>query len=104
MARELPDGCGSPGDRLHDRAGLAQASVHDQSTATPGGSYCHNRGRRTGRDVMRVGFQGDAIGVVFGRARKGGETVLFVDGTRIGMVSFKIPRANSTGCCNSIVE
>ena len=55
----------------------------------PGGSYCDNRGRRTGRDVLRVGFQGDSIDLVFGRAKAGGKAVLFVDGTRIGTVSFK---------------
>ena len=57
--------------------------------AAPGGSYCDNRGRRAGRDVLRVGFQGDAIDLVFGRAKAGGKAVLFVDGTRIGTVSFE---------------
>ena len=55
----------------------------------PGGSYCDNRGKRAGRDVLRVGFQGDSIDVVFGRAKAGGKAVLFVDGERVGAVSFK---------------
>ncbi|MCF6378486.1 immune inhibitor A [Nocardioides KLBMP 9356] len=54
----------------------------------PGGSYCDNRGKRPGRDVLRVGFQGDAVDVVFGTAKRGGRAVLFVDGTRVGTVSF----------------
>ena len=57
--------------------------------AAPGGSYCDNRGKRTGRDVLRVGFQGDAIDVVFGKAKAGGKAVLFIDGTRVGTVSFR---------------
>ncbi|HSU02429.1 MAG TPA: PKD domain-containing protein [Nocardioides sp.] len=61
--------------------------------AAPGGSYCDNRGKRAGRDVLRVGFEGDAIDLVLGRARAGGKAVLFVDGTRIGTVSFKGRRA-----------
>ena len=59
----------------------------------PGGSYCDNRGKRPGRDVLRVGFQGDAIDVVFGRTKAGGKAVLFIDGERIGTLSFKGRRA-----------
>jgi PKD repeat protein len=57
--------------------------------AAPGGSYCDNRGKRAGRDVLRVGFEGDAIDLVFGRAKAGGKAVLFVDGERVGTVSFQ---------------
>ncbi|WP_210503232.1 PKD domain-containing protein [Nocardioides xinjiangensis] len=59
----------------------------------PGGSYCDNRGRRPGRDVLRLTFEGDAVDVVLGRAARGGRAVLFVDGERIGTVSFAGRRA-----------
>jgi M6 family metalloprotease-like protein len=55
----------------------------------PGGSYCDNGGKRPGRDVLRLGFQGDSVSIVFGRARRGGKAVLFVDGERVGTLSFK---------------
>ena len=55
----------------------------------PGGSYCDNGGRGTGRDVLRLGFEGDKVDVVFGRAKRGGKAVLFIDGDRVGRLSFK---------------
>ena len=54
----------------------------------PGGTYCDNGGTRSGRDILRLGFRGDAVDVVFGRARRGGRAVLFVDGERVGTLSF----------------
>ena len=54
----------------------------------PGGSYCDNGGTRPGRDVLRLGFEGDSVDIVFGRARRGGRAVLFVDGERVGTLSF----------------
>ncbi|MCW2738328.1 PKD domain-containing protein [Nocardioides sp.] len=54
----------------------------------PGGSYCDNGGTRRGRDVLRLGFQGDTVALAFGRARRGGKAVLFIDGERVGVVSF----------------
>jgi M6 family metalloprotease-like protein len=59
----------------------------------PGGSYCDNGGTRSGRDVLRLGFEGDALDIVFGRARRGGRAVLFVDGERVGTLSFHGRRA-----------
>ncbi|WP_439937678.1 PKD domain-containing protein [Nocardia sp. N13] len=59
----------------------------------PGGSYCDNGGTRAGRDVLRLGFEGDALDIVFGRARRGGKAVLFVDGERVGTLSFDGRRA-----------
>jgi M6 family metalloprotease-like protein len=55
----------------------------------PGGSYCDNRGTRAGRDILRLGFQGGSVDIVFGRAKKGGKAVLYVDGDRIGTLSFR---------------
>ena len=43
--------------------------------------------------MLRVGFQGDAIDLVFGRAMAGGKAVLFVDGVRVGTLSFTGRRA-----------
>jgi M6 family metalloprotease-like protein len=54
----------------------------------PGGSYCDNAGTRSRRDVLRLGFEGGSVDIVFGRARRGGKAVLFVDGERIGRLSF----------------
>ena len=54
----------------------------------PGGTYCDNGGTRRGRDVLRLGFRGDSVDLVFGRARRGGTAVLFVDGERVGRLSF----------------
>ena len=54
----------------------------------PGGSYCDNGGTGRGRDAMRVTFRGDVLDLVFGRARRGGRAVLFVDGERVAVVSF----------------
>jgi M6 family metalloprotease-like protein len=59
----------------------------------PGGSYCDNGGTRPGRDVLRLGFQGGSVGIVFGRARGGGRAVLFIDGERVGTLSFDGRRA-----------
>lgn len=59
----------------------------------PGGSYCDNGGTRRGRDVLRLGFQGGSVGIVFGRARRGGKAVLFIDGERVGTISFAGRRA-----------
>ena len=54
----------------------------------PGGSYCDNGGSRPGRDVLRLGFQGESVGIVFGRARGGGRATIFVDGERVGLIVF----------------
>jgi PKD repeat protein len=61
--------------------------------AAPGGTYCDNGGTRAGRDVLRLGFRGDSVDVVFGRARRGGRAVLFVDGERVGTLVFTGRRA-----------
>jgi hypothetical protein len=54
----------------------------------PGGSYCDNAGTRPGRDVLRLGFRGDSVDIVYGRAQRGGRAVLFIDGERVGTLSF----------------
>ena len=59
----------------------------------PGGSYCDNGGGKPGRDVLRLGFEGDSVDIVFGRARRGGRAVLYVDGERVGALSFHGRRA-----------
>jgi M6 family metalloprotease-like protein len=59
----------------------------------PGGSYCDNGGPGRGRDAMRLTFRGDVLDLVLGRAARGGKAVVFVDGERVGTVSFAGRRA-----------
>ena len=54
----------------------------------PGGSYCDNGGRRSGRDVLALAFEGDLVDVVHGVTRDGGRAAVFVDGDRVGTLSF----------------
>ena len=54
-----------------------------------GGSYCDNRGRGTGKDVLTLDFSGPKIVVIHGDAKKGGKAVVFVDGEKQGRLSFR---------------
>jgi PKD repeat protein len=53
-----------------------------------GGSYCDNRGRDRGKDVLTYAFSGPKIVVIHGDAKKGGKAVVFVDGEKRGPLSF----------------
>ncbi|GAA4705314.1 PKD domain-containing protein [Nocardioides conyzicola] len=59
-----------------------------RSSRGAGGNYCDNLGKRKGKDTMTFTVRGPKADLVFGRAAKGGRAVLFVDGKRVGTISF----------------
>ena len=59
--------------------------------------YCINdKDQQTAGDSLRMAFKGPRLQVNFGRAQNGGTAQVFVDGERIGQVSFTGPSAGPT--------
>jgi len=54
-----------------------------------GGSYCDNLGTRPGADTLRTTFSGDRLDVFHGRSTRGGSAAVYVDGVKVGTVTFR---------------
>jgi M6 family metalloprotease-like protein len=55
----------------------------------PNDAYCDNLGKGRGQDTMTYRFSGPQVDVYHGRDRRGGKAVVFIDGKRVGTVTFK---------------
>ena len=53
-----------------------------------GGSYCDNLGSGSGKDTLTLGFTGSRLTLGYGVARRGGSAAVFIDGRKVGLVSF----------------
>ncbi len=51
-------------------------------------SYCDNLGSGKGKDTLTMKFTGPRLTLNYATARKGGRAVVFVDGEKVGAVSF----------------
>jgi PKD repeat protein len=69
-----------------DRTGGWRVRTDD---AAFGGRYCDSSGRRRGPDVVSFTFEGPEITVLHGDALRGGHARVFVDGERLGALSFR---------------
>jgi hypothetical protein len=59
------------------------------SNTAEGGTYCDNLGRGRGKDTLTLDFTGPRLTLGYGLARRGGEGVVFIDGKRVGVISFE---------------
>ncbi len=53
-----------------------------------GGGYCDNLGSGSGKDTLTLGFTGPRLTLGYGVARRGGSAAVFIDGRKVGLVSF----------------
>jgi M6 family metalloprotease-like protein len=59
------------------------------SLNAPNGQYCDNLGNGRGPDTLTYRFKGPQVDVYHGRSRDGGHAAVYVDGRRVGTVSFR---------------
>jgi immune inhibitor A len=57
--------------------------------SAPGGNYCDNLGRKTGKDTLTLRFSGPQVDGFYGRSVRGGAADVFIDGRKVGTVSFR---------------
>lgn len=53
------------------------------------GTYCDNRGTGRGKDTLTLDFTGPRVRLNYGLASDGGRAAVFIDGTRVGLISFE---------------
>ena len=56
--------------------------------AAPGGNYCDNLGKKTGKDTLTLQFKGSQLDVFYGKSVRGGSADVFIDGHKVGTVNF----------------
>jgi immune inhibitor A len=53
------------------------------------GTYCDNLGTGQGEDTLTLDFTGPRVRLNYGLAANGGKAAVFIDGTRVGLLSFE---------------
>ncbi|GCD90237.1 PKD domain-containing protein [Nocardioides sp. LS1] len=54
----------------------------------PKGDYCDNAGKGAGADTLTLHFKGPQVDVFHGRSTRGGAATVYIDGEKVGTVSF----------------